>query len=356
MSTRQADSRKDIDALEASLRPIWYKDVSTGEAVDPRDVAILRIDGRDTTFKAPPRLTAAEETAAATYLTGLLERHEAAYPRLARTLIANPDLLFLLPEISMMLQPEIDGTTNAYDLTGELMEALTVMTIDLSEHRLGRGNTAGPPQVLFWESVANLYGEGERALFAAEMSQLTEIGARRVAALALAWAEGKDMTDHDNRQQLMLNFHTWSLAQQQADLGHVGFFGFLDAGQELLQGAAEAVTSKVIEVIHGPEEAARRRWLTLGQQAAYMFGLRPPEEAGDWGAWRLVSGSVDAWGELGFDPATYLAGAGAGFKAAKHIPIALKATRTARSVAVARAALPKIFSGQARKVTGGRTA
>ena len=114
MTTRQADSREAIDAFEDSTRPIWYKDVSTGESIDPGDVAIFRIDGRvDTTFKAPPRLTPDEEAQAASYLRELLDRQQAAFPRLARTMIANPDMLWLLPEISMMLQPGVDGTTNS---------------------------------------------------------------------------------------------------------------------------------------------------------------------------------------------------------------------------------------------------
>ena len=363
MSTRQADSREAIDAFEASQnqQPIWYKDVSTGEAVDPGDIAINRIDGRiDTTFKAPPLLTPDEEVQAAAYLTGLLERHEAAFPRLARTLINNPELLWLLPEISMMLQPAVDGTTNSWDLTAELMDSVTSTSLERSTYQFGAvgfgEGRSDPTQVQFWEDVGSIYEEGERALLAAELSQLSQLGANRVAALAMVWVRDKDMSNSDNQQQLLLNIHQWSFAQEQADLGHVGFFGFLDAGQEFIQGGVEAGIGQIINAVHGPEEAARRRWLTLGQQTAYIFGLRPPEEAGDWGAWRMVSGGVDAWGELGFDPFAYVAGAGAGFKAAKTIPIALKATRGARAASAARSALPKVFTGQARKVTGGRTA
>ena len=83
--TRVADARSEIEEFEEEIQPtIWYKDVSTGDAVDPGDIVKIRsVDGIDRNFKRPPKLTPAEEAEAANYLRSLLENSQARFPTLA---------------------------------------------------------------------------------------------------------------------------------------------------------------------------------------------------------------------------------------------------------------------------------
>src|SRR5690606_11896160 len=175
------------------------------------------------------------------------------------------------------------------------------------------------------------------------------------ASLALAWTQTHGLEDDEAKGQFLLNMHQWAYQEQQSALGEEGFFGALGALQNAIEDVVSSGVDLAIQTFGSPEEAARRRGLTLGQQLAFQLGIRPPEEAGAMGAWNIVSGITDGITELGLDPFAWAGAVGAGVKAAKTIPLASKVTKAGRLAMAARAMLPKPFTGAA-KVHGGRIA
>lgn len=350
------DARPEIPEVQqmAGAGTIVYKSlVRPGETI--QNPAVIQQGGQIRHVRAAPPLTAQEQTQASAALEELMPALEADYPQLTAALLANPNSLFLLPEIQLMLQDQ--GSPASHDLTAEVLQG--ILEDPASDGVIGLYQTEtrqNETQQVFWKEVGDLYGEEAKEGFVTLLAQLSEDGADNVASLAMAWSEERDMSVEENQAQLILNMWQWAYARQQSELGEEGIFGFLDAPQEFVEDVlVRPVVDGLVRSLGSPEEAARRKGLTLGQQAAYQFGIRPPDSAGEFGMWNNVSGSLDAFTELGLDPLNVLAGVGAGLKAAKTVPVAAKATRAGRLATAARALLPKPFTGAAR-VNGGRVA
>src|SRR3990167_4125045 len=346
--SRLGDPREDVDDLrEAGTGVIRYRNAYTGQPITNPGF-VLNAAGK----RAPP-LTEAEQQKGATDLQGLFENTENLYPRLTSAMLRNPDSLWLLPEIQLMLQ---DGAkTASYDFTADLATAIledpaTPGALSVYHSQTSKNQT----QQLFWSEIGNQYDEDAKAGMISVLSQLSEDGANNVASLAMAWVQGKDLTDEETRTQLIFNVWSWGYSRQQAELGNEGFFKFLDAPQQFIEDVVvRPLIDAGISILGSPEEAARRRGMTIGQQTAYQLGMRPPD-AGQFGSWEMVTGFTDAWSEIGLDPLSWLAGVGGGVKAAKTISLAPKAVETGRIARAARALLPKFMTGSSRAAPGGR--
>lgn len=358
---READARTEVEAVRTQAEGRAPTYVSTGvisREQGPVDLGWAThiqdpTTKRRTVIKAP-QLTPEEQAQAAAALRGALEAGQVKYPQLANTLLRDPSRLWILGEIQMMLSPEENPVS--YDLTADLMEGLTTTTGQRLEyeHETAYNNT----QQLFWRELGEKFEQQEREFMIGSLAQLTPEGADRVAAQALAWKDtyGQDMDDEETKAQLFLNVATWAASEQGYEQGQEGFFGLIDSLQEIAEGVVSPLINAGVGLISGPEEAARRKGLSLGQQVAYQMGIKPPEQAGDFGWWSFTSGLVDAVAEVGLDPLAWIAGLGAGVKAVKTIPVAMDATKAGRIAAAARAILPKPFSGVPSQVRGGRFA
>src|SRR5690606_9319006 len=301
-----------------------------------------------------PKLTPAEQANAVRTMQQLAQHTEENYPSLTRMLLQNPENLWLLPELQLMFQ---DGPAEpSYDLTTASIEAILENPAApgvLADYQ--RNSKTNTTQQLFWKEVGDLFDEAGRDAFLSLLAQLDEQGADRVASLALAWTQTHGLEDDEAKGQFLLNMHQWAYQEQQSALGEEGFFGVLGAAQNAIEDIVSSGIDLAIQTFGSPEEAARRRGLTLGQQLAFQLGIRPPEEAGAMGAWNIVSGITDGITELGLDPLAWAGAVGAGVRAAKTVPLASKVTKAGRLAMAARAMLPKPFTGAA-KVHGGRIA
>lgn len=354
MTTRESDARTEVEEFEESTSPIVYRDLATGRTVDPDKISRVfdRSTGRSTNFTAP-KLSPQEEAEIAKALRGALDAGQVRYPQLANTLLNDPSKLWLMGEIQMMLSPEENPVS--YDFTSDLMEGLTTTTAQRTEYEFRTAHEE--TQQLFWHEIGSKYEQDDRDFLINALAQLSPEGANRVGAQALAWSDNNDIKDEETKAQLFLNVANWSAMEQEHELGMSGIFGFID---ELQEGVEQNIISPLVNagvgLLSGAEEAARRRDLTPGQQMAYQFGIRPPENAGDFGWWAFTSGAADALIEIGGDPLAWIAGLGAGLKAVKTIPVATKATKSGRALAAVRAVLPKPLAGTPKVVRGGRFA
>src|SRR3990167_1936285 len=353
---RPGDAREDVDDLlrEAGTGVIRYRNIYNGEPIANPEF-ILDAAGRQRHIKAAPPLTVAEQQKAAADLQKLFENTENFYPHFTAAMLRNPDSLWLLPELQLMLQ---DGAkTASYDFTADLATAILEDPASPGALSVYHSQTSkNQTQQLFWSEIGNQYDENVKAQLIAWLSQMSEDGANNVASLAMAWAEGKDLDDEETRTQLVFNINNWSYSRQQAELGNEGFFGFLDAAQEFVEDVlVRPAIDAGLAVLGSPEEAARRKGLTIGQQTAYQLGMRPPD-AGQFGSWEMVTGFTDAWSEIGLDPLSWLAGIGGGVKAAKTVALTGRAVEAGRIARAARALLPKFMTGSARAARGGRVA
>lgn len=353
--TETGDARPAVEEFKQEITPVVYRDTITGAKLDPRNISFIKdTDTGELKPFNPPVLSPQEQEEAATALQEALEANQVRYPEFAAQLINNPERIWLMAEIQMMLSPEPNNVS--YDFTGELTDAITSDTGARKQYEIV--TAANQTQQLFWNDYGRFFPEAERNMFIDLLAQLSPGGANRVAARALLWADERNMDTAENQAQFVLNLFNWGKAEEQHELGESNpFFRLLDQAQEevsrlLIQPALRGLTS----FLSGSEEAARRRDLTTGELTAYTFGLRPPEEAGDWGWWRAVSGAVDATEEIAGDPLALLAGLGAGGAAISRLPLAIKATKAGRAAMATRALLPKFFTGATRKVTGGRAA
>lgn len=355
MASREGDARTEVAEFEQGVRdarPMVFRRQVSGQEVDPGAVSWYR-DAQTKEIKrlAAPRLSADEELRAAEALRGMLDEGVAEYPLLANHLLKNPHQLWLLGEIQMMLSAEPNPVS--YDYSSELMEGLTSTTAQREEYEYITSHA--PTQQAFWHDVGSQYEQQEREFITGALAQLSARGANRVAALALAWIDSHNLADQEDKDQLFLNIVNWAAGEQDYDKSEAGFFGIIDAPQEFVEALVVPIAGAFAEMVHGAEYAARRKDLTWGQQWAYMLGIKPPENAGDFGWWNFTSGLLDAQQEVALDPFSWLAGFGALSKAVKTIPVAVKATRAGRTAAAARALLPKPLAGS-RGIYGGRIA
>lgn len=355
-SIREGDARSEVIEFEqqASQTPMRFYNEVTGVEIDPGDVTYYR-DARTREvkrFKAP-MLTPDEERKAAESLRAALEAGAVNDPVMANHLLKNPHKLWLMAEMKLMLSPEDVPISNF--MTADLMEGLTTPTAQREEYEYFTAHEE--TQQLFWEEIGRDFEQEDREFFINTLAQLSPRGANQVAAMALAWKDSHGLNTMEQKQQLFLNVLNWSAKEQDFEEGQTGFFGLIN---EPVKFVKEDVLSPLLNagigLIHGAEEAARRRDLTIGRQFAYAIGVTPPEEAGAFGWWNFISGGVDALTELGADPLAWVAGFGAGAKAVKTIPMAINATRKGRAVAAARALLPKPLTGLTKSVSGGRVA
>src|SRR3990167_3846416 len=351
---RPGDAREDVDDLlrEAGTGVIQYRNVYTGEPIANPEF-ILDAAGKRRHIKAAPPLAVAEQQKAAADLRGLFENTENFYPQFTSAMLRNPDSLWLLPELQLMLQN--GGQTASYDFTADLATAILEDPASPGALSVYHSQTSkNQTQQLFWSEIGNQYDEKAKAGMISVLSQLSEDGANNVASLAMAWAQGKDLADEETRTQLIFNVWSWGYSRQQAELGNEGFFGFLDAGQQFVEDVlVRPAIDAGLAVLGSPEEAARRKGLTIGQQTAYQLGMRPPD-AGQFGSWEMVTGFTDAWSEIGLDPLSWLAGIGGGVKAAKTISLTGRAVEAGRIARAARALLPQFMTGSSRAAPGGR--
>ena len=354
---RPGDARADIPQLLEEAPPsgvIRYRNVYTGEPIANPEF-ILDAAGKRRHIKAAPPLTLAEQQKASTDLQGLFENTENFYPQLTAAMLRNPDSLWLLPELQLMLSN--GGETASYDFAADLASAILEDPASPGALSTYHSQTSkNQTQELFWSEIGNRYDEMGKAQLVAWLSQVSEDGANNVASLAMAWAQGKDLEDEATRAQLIFNINNWAYSRQQSELGNQGFFGFLDAPQQFVEDVVvRPIIDAGISVLSSPEEAARRKGLTIGQQAAYFMGMRPPD-AGQFGSWEMVTGAVDAYSEISLDPYSWLAALGLSSKAVRTIPLVGKAVEAGRIARAARAMLPKFMSGSARAASGGRVA
>lgn len=352
---RQADARRDLaDA----------KFFRTEESPAPRPSEgrgrAGRFGGRSTAIAAPA-LRTDEVNQAAEALRGALEAGQVKYPGLAQQMLQDPSKIWLLSEVQMMLSAAPNEVS--YDMTADLMEGLTTTTGQRKQYEFVTAHNQ--TQQLFWEEIGSSFEPEDREFLIDVLAMLEPDRAHKVAARALHWKDthGFDGTvEVDDEQvsakdQLLLNMFTWAQQEQSDEQGQQGFFGAIDFLQEAVeQNIVSPLINSGVGLIKGAEEAARRKHLTVGQQVAYTFGVKPPERAGDFGWWSLISGGTDALVEVGADPLSWLAGLGAGIKAVKTIPMATKATKAGRAAAALRAILPKPFAGVPKQVYGGRFA
>ena len=277
-SSRPGDAREDVSDLlkKAGSGVITYRNAYTGEPIKNPEF-ILDATGKRRHVKAAPPLTIAEQQRAAADLQGLFENTENNYPQLTAALLRNPDSLWLLPELQLMLQN--GGQTASYDFTGDLASAILEDPAMPGALTLYHSQTAkNQTQQLFWSELGNKYDEQAKAGIISVLSQLSEDGANNVASLAMAWSQGKDLSDEETRTQLIFNIWSWGYGRQQAELGEQGFFGRIDAPQEFVEDVlVRPLIDAGLSVLGSPEEAARRKGLTIGQQAAYQMGMRPPD-------------------------------------------------------------------------------
>lgn len=350
---RQADARPELEEFQKQVSFIQ----SETDIPRPRRRGRGRAGQRLLEINPPknfvaPKLTAVEQARAAETLRGALDAGQIRYPELANTLLNDPSKLWLMSEVQMMLSPEPNEVS--YDLTADLMEGLTTTSAQRKEYEFVTAHQE--TQQLFWNEIGTNFEQDDRQFLIDTLAQLSPRGADRVSSLALAWVDTHGLETDEDKQDLFLNMLNWSQKQDESDRGNEGIFGTLDFLQEQVeQRVVSPLINAGVGLLSGAEEAARRRNLTVGQQIAYQFGIEPPRNAGDFGWWEVVSGGSDALVEVGADPLAWLAGVGAGIKAARTIPIAINATKSGRALAAARSILPKQFTG-ASKVSGGRFA
>lgn len=407
---RQGDARDEVDVFQAQTEQ------GGAEIVQPmEDLSVYRETHQQPVRTRPatevpraPTLTQEEQVQAASALRGALEASQVRYPEFAQDLLNNPEDLWLLGEVRMMLTPEESEVANDY--AAQLGEGLTTTTGQRQEYEYETAHQE--TQQLFWNEIGEKFDPEDRDLFIDLLAQLSPRGANRVAAQALAWVDthglegdteiqrlvnqpdlieqkgeipvlgdisdlavglintgrqigaqikGKKKSETVNaREQLMLNIANWAAAEQQYDVGEKGFFGAIDKPQEAIeQNVVSPLINAGVGLLSGAEEAARRKHLTPGQQIAFQFGAEPPKTSGEMGWWNLISGAADAHIEISADPLAWIPGLGLGAKGVKTIAWtgkAARATRAGRALAAARALLPKPFTGGAKAVQGGRFA
>jgi hypothetical protein len=294
-----------------------------GRSARPRTGTRIPLDMRPTPIPPDQLVKAFDE--AAEFMSVLEKDH----PILSGAITNNPQMLHLLPEISMLL----GGPSGlGIDVAGGLLEAMP----DAVNYRsYAETMFQTPVQQMFWNDVANQFDSDAKDVVSYLFSGLEERGANRVASLAFAWLRNNPLETQEDQGNLLLRLWNWAETEQQTELHDAGIFGRLDWLQERAEDLVEIPVSGLIGWLGSPEEAIRRSGLTLGQQGAYQMGLDPDDDA-----WSWTSGALDALGEIVIDPINLVAGIGVGLKATKHIPLSLGALQRGRSIFAARSAIP----------------
>ena len=369
MVTRESDARIPIEEERATSGPIiGYRSRTTGREIMLGDPSFNEIQQREAQ-KAAPRLTPLEQTNQAAELQKMLDSGDLNYPNLARTMLARPDTLFLLPEIGWSYG--IPGMPTQAEAVHDLA-AETISSILNSAHQPAlvaeyqRESKHDSLQQMFWADIGDAYSEEERSAFLILFAQLEEKGAGRIASRALTWAEGKNLRDSAVRDTLLVFIHQEAYKQDQHELMDTGIAGVADFFENQKDNLFEFGAELVTAALGKPEDHIRRSGLTWGEQLAYQAGLRPSDAIahdipilGQMSSWDLYSGLADGWSEVVHDPLNLIASMGLAVKAVRTVPMgarAIQAVKHGRVIAAAKAwaAPTKRFSAGARDITGGR--
>ena len=298
-----------------------------GRSARPRTGTRIPLDMRPTPI--PPDQLAKAYDEAGEFLASI----EGDHPILANAILNNPNMLYLLPEISMLL----GGSDIGIDVAGSMLDAMP-NAVGYQSYADTMWQT--PVQQMFWNDVASQFDSDAKDAVSYVFAGLEERGANRVASLAFAWLKSNPVETKEDQDQLLLRLWNWSEAEQQTELHDQGLFGALDFLQERAENLIEIPVNMVIGWLGSPDEAIRRSGLTLGQQGAYQMGLDPDDTM-----WSIASGAADAIGEIVLDPLNLIAGVGAGVKASRTIPLSMRAIESGRLAFAARSAIP--FAGRA---------
>ena len=366
----QSDDFGEIQDLIAPRPIVGYRNSVTGEVVEPGSgrIQLVRQQGGGARHvDAPARLTPQEEELAAESIQAVFDEVNTFSPSLAQSLKNNPHLIPYMTELQLGLNYRNPQTPEpAHEMLSAILED-PVNPERMADVR-DQINSDGSLGIM-WNETGSMFNMAQRQALLHILSSITQDGADRVAARAIAYL---DLNSNPTSEELFANIYSWTYAEQQAELGRLGAFGALDLPQETREDITNNIFRWIDSRLTSPEEAARRADMSEGERAAFLLGLAPGENlvsVPDWvpfiggaemSTWDLVSGSVDGWGEIAGDPLNAAAGFGLGMKALKTVSIGNRAIKAGKVAAAGRAirafVLPRRFSGVAAGVKGGRTA